>query len=89
MVVDVARYGRDKTVFNFFDGLESYTRISFSEQGTDKTIHQIRDFARDEQLPYSHILIDEDGVGGGVVDQLTSVKGLMGGVNSNPNPNGA
>ncbi len=22
LIVDVARYGRDKTVFNFFDGLE-------------------------------------------------------------------
>jgi hypothetical protein len=26
LIVDVARYGRDKTVFNFFDGLESYKR---------------------------------------------------------------
>jgi len=79
LVVDVARYGRDKTVFNFFDGLESYKRVSFTEQGTDKTIQQIRDFASEEKIPYSHILIDEDGVGGGVVDQLTGVKGFMGG----------
>jgi hypothetical protein len=28
------------------------------------------------KIPYSHILIDEDGLGGGVVDQLTGVKGL-------------
>jgi phage terminase large subunit len=33
LVVDVARYGRDKTVFNFWDGLESYKRVSYSEQG--------------------------------------------------------
>jgi phage terminase large subunit len=38
LIVDVARYGRDKTVFNFWDGLESYKRISYSEQGTDKTV---------------------------------------------------
>lgn len=36
--VDVARYGRDKTVFNFFDGLESYKREFYQEQGTDKTV---------------------------------------------------
>jgi phage terminase large subunit len=84
LIVDVARYGRDKTVFNFFDGLESTKRESFSEQGTDKTIQLIRDRAAEEKIPYSHILIDEDGVGGGVVDQLTGVKGFMGG--SSPVP---
>jgi hypothetical protein len=30
-------------------------------------------YARDDQVPYSHILIDEDGVGGGVVDQLQAI----------------
>ena len=73
-----------KTVFNFFDGLESYKRESFSEQGTDKIIQLIRDKAAEEKIPYSHILIDEDGIGGGVVDQLTGVKGFMGG--SSPVP---
>jgi phage terminase large subunit len=84
LIVDVARYGRDKTVFNFFEGLESVKRESFSEQGTDKTIQLIRDRAAEFKIPYSHILIDEDGVGGGVVDQLTGVKGFMGG--SSPVP---
>jgi hypothetical protein len=59
-------------------------RESFSQQGTDKTIRLIRDRAAEFQIPYSHILIDEDGVGGGVVDQLTGVNGFMGG--SSPIP---
>jgi phage terminase large subunit len=79
LVVDVARYGRDKTVFNYFDGLESYKRVSYSEQGTDRTIQLIRDAASTEKIPYSHIIVDEDGIGGGVVDQLTGIKGFMGG----------
>src|ERR1700710_1403045 len=79
LIVDVARYGRDKTVFNYWDGLESTKRESFSEQGTDKTIQLIKDRAAEKKIPYSHILIDEDGVGGGVVDQLQGVKGFMGG----------
>jgi hypothetical protein len=77
LTVDVARYGRDKTVLNFWDGLESYRRESYSEQGTDKTILLIREFASTERIPYSHILIDEDGVGGGVVDQMPGVKGFV------------
>jgi hypothetical protein len=77
LTVDVARYGRDKTVLNFWDGLESYRREQYSEQGTDKTIQLIRDFAATERIPYSHIIVDEDGVGGGVVDQMPGVKGFV------------
>lgn len=45
--------------------------------GAEKTIQLIRDYAASERIPYSHILIDEDGVGGGVVDQLSGVKGFV------------
>jgi hypothetical protein len=79
LTVDVARYGRDKTVFNVWEGLESTRREYYQEQGTDKTIQHIRDLAAAERIPCSHILIDEDGVGGGVVDQLTGVKGFTAG----------
>ena len=37
---------------------------------------QIKDLAAQERIPYSHIIIDEDGVGGGVVDHLQGVKGF-------------
>jgi len=76
LVVDVARMGRDSTVFSFWDGLELYDVQQFRKQGTDKTIQQIKDFAAAERIPFSHILIDEDGIGGGVVDQLFGVKGF-------------
>ena len=65
-------------------GLESVKRDYYQEQGTDKTIQLIRDAAATEKIPFSHILVDEDGVGGGVVDQLTGVKGFT--ANSTPLP---
>jgi len=77
MTVDVARYGGDKIVLNFWDGLESYRRDYYEKQGTDKTIQLIRDGAAQEQIPFSHIIIDEDGIGGGVIDQLQGVKGFV------------
>lgn len=77
LTVDVARYGRDKTVFNFWDGLESYRREAFAGIGTDKTEQLIKDFAAAERIPYSHIVVDEDGVGGGVVDHLSGIKGFI------------
>lgn len=77
LTVDVARYGRDKTVLNLWNGLESTRRQIYTGIGIDKTIQIIRDLATAEHIPYSHILVDEDGVGGGVVDQLKGVKGFI------------
>lgn len=82
LIVDVARKGRDSTVFNFFQGLESYRIDERQKQGTDQTEQQIRDFAIAEKIPYSHILVDEDGIGGGVVDHLKGIKGFT--ANSSP-----
>lgn len=82
MTVDVARFGEDKTVLTLWKGLESYKTIIRSKQGTNVTIGLVRDTARDERIPYSHIAIDEDGVGGGVVDGLSGVRGFI--ANSSP-----
>ncbi len=82
LTVDVARYGRDKTVMGYWDGL-SLVKVKISEkQGTDMTEEDIKMWARDEHVPYSHIIIDEDGIGGGVVDHLPGVKGFV--ANSTP-----
>jgi hypothetical protein len=87
LVVDVARLGRDTTVFNFFEGLQSYKRERFEKQSTATTIQKVKDYAAAERIPYSHILIDEDGIGGGVVDHLVGVKGFT--ANSTPIPTAA
>ncbi len=82
LTVDVARYGRDKTVLNVWEGLESVRREFYQEQGTDRTAQLIRDIAAAERIPYSHILVDEDGIGGGVVDQVSGIRGFT--ANSTP-----
>lgn len=87
LIVDVARLGRDSTVFAFWKGLELYRIETREKQGTDTTEQQAKDFAAQEHIPYSHILIDEDGIGGGVVDHLKGVKGFT--ANSTPIPTAA
>jgi phage terminase large subunit len=82
LVVDVARKGKDSTIFSFWNGLELYKLEEMQKQGTDKTEQQVKDFAASEHVPYSQILIDEDGIGGGVVDHLLGVKGFT--ANSSP-----
>jgi len=77
MSVDVARFGRDKTVISLWNGLECYKLIEYIKQGTDVTAQKIKDLAKKEQIPYSNIIIDEDGIGGGIVDNLKGVKGFV------------
>lgn len=84
LVVDVARLGRDSTVMSFWEGLELYKIEKYQKQDIEKTKQKIRDFAAIEKIPYSHILVDEDGVGGGVVDGLFGIKGFV--ANSTPIP---
>ena len=82
LIADVARYGSDKTVITLWKGRECYQLHTFIKQSIPTTAFKIRDFAAGENIPYSHILIDEDGVGGGVVDLLSGVKGFI--ANSTP-----
>lgn len=84
LIVDVARLGQDSTVYAFWDGLELYRIEQFHLQDTEVTKQKARDFASAEGIPYSHIIIDEDGIGGAVVDGMFGVKGFV--ANSSPLP---
>jgi hypothetical protein len=74
---DVARYGQDKTVIALWNGYECYRLVTYEKQGIDQTIERIKDFAATEGIPYSRCIVDEDGVGGGVVDGLRGIKGFV------------
>lgn len=78
MTVDVARQGRDTTVLAIWDGLELYDIGQYKKLATTSIEQKVRDCARIERIPFSHIIVDEDGVGGGVVDHLVGVKGFTG-----------
>ena len=82
MICDVARFGGDKIVLGTFKGLELYSLGVYTYQGTDETIKKMRNEAVEEQVPFSNILADEDGIGGGVVDNMKGIKGFTG--NSTP-----
>lgn len=84
MMVDVARLGKDLTTFNFWDGLELYKVVEYEKQTILQTIERAKDLAAKERIPFSNIMIDEDGVGGGVVDGMFGVKGFV--ANSRPLP---
>ena len=82
MVVDVARFGRDKAVIKIWKGLEVIFIKTIDKCGIDQLEIEIRSLASDYKIPFSHIIADEDGVGGGLVDNLRGIKGFVG--NSTP-----
>lgn len=77
LTVDVARYGDDKTVIIYWKGLY----VERMEVLTHSNLRQTREFIeqvlRSESIPRSCVVIDEDGVGGGLVDELIGVKGFV------------
>ena len=74
---DIARYGSDKVRIGLWSGLNLEKAFSFEEQGIDATTIFLKTLAQDEQVPYSHIVVDDDGVGGGVVDNMKGIKGFV------------
>lgn len=62
LIIDVAEDGGDKWVFSFWEGLEEYRREEYQMSSNDG-VNKIREFAAQEQIPYSNILVDAIGVG--------------------------
>jgi len=79
---DVARFGRDKIVVYCWRGLHCYRQYVFKKRGLEWQKDKLKEIARIESVPYSHIMIDEDGIGGGLVDGIEGVKGFV--ANSSP-----
>ena len=75
--VDVARHGVDKTVKYLWNGLKLYGVRIYGKQDTAITSSKLRIIASEEKIPYSRIVIDEDGIGGAVVDNCKGVKGFI------------
>lgn len=65
---DVARLGIDKTVICLWKGLTCVHIRTFNKQKIPQTARAILDLAEEYNVPLENIIVDEDGVGGGVVD---------------------
>lgn len=77
LIVDVARFGNDKTVVGYWEGLFCKKIFSYSKQSTKETVQKIESLSQNLEVKRSNVLVDEDGVGGGVVDNLQGCKGFV------------
>jgi len=84
---DVARFGTDKTVIIVWRDLFMYKVIEFEKKSTKETADFIKELSREEGVPVTNIIIDEDGVGGGVVDNIDGSVGFINNSRPQDHPN--
>jgi tetratricopeptide (TPR) repeat protein len=65
---DIARFGNDKTLIMVWSGFRVIEIHKLSHKATNEVASYIKHLAKKHSIPYSQIICDEDGVGGGVVD---------------------
>jgi PBSX family phage terminase large subunit len=70
MTIDVARKGKDKTVFRVWHGWLCIFRFSIDKSGIDLVVSKAKEFQVKYGIANSNTVADEDGVGGGVIDFL-------------------
>lgn len=78
ITADVARFGKDKTIIRVWHGLKVIERIVISGSKVTDTAAQIKATAIKHMVPMMRVIVDEDGIGGGVVDIL-SCRGFVAG----------
>ncbi|HEY4326372.1 MAG TPA: phage terminase large subunit [Mucilaginibacter sp.] len=67
---DVARFGNDKTIIIPWDGWKALTIRVYPRTKVTETADHIKKLKKEYGVLMSNVIVDEDGIGGGVVDIL-------------------
>ena len=70
LTIDVARKGKDKTVFRVWEGWVCTERYEMGISKVNEVVNKAKEIQSIHSIPNSKTIADEDGVGGGVVDYL-------------------
>ncbi len=70
LTIDVARKGKDKTVYRVWKGFTIIKRVQLGKSLINEVVDQAKELQREYKITNSNTIADEDGVGGGVVDYL-------------------
>lgn len=81
---DIARFGRDKTIIGLWRGMRLVEITTIGKNKVTEAAQIIKDLAFKYNISMKHVIVDDDGVGGGVTDILDCV-GFVN--NSRPMPN--
>ncbi len=67
---DIARFGKDKTVIIYWNGFRAEKVKVLDTNTITEAANEIRNIQRTEGVPLGNIIVDDDGIGGGVRDIL-------------------
>jgi phage terminase large subunit len=67
---DVARFGSDKTVIMYWEGLHLKKVRTLLKSAINDVVDEVKKLQQENQVPLRNIILDEDGVGGGAKDFL-------------------
>lgn len=84
LTIDIARYGRDLAVLMYWEGLQVKKVYTFERTSIDFLQRKAADICNEFHIPRSAVIADEDGVGGGFVDNF-KCKGFVGNSKAIPN----
>lgn len=70
IVADIARYGSDRAIITVWDGLKLIDYLTFKISSMIEIQNAINALRIKYSVQVSNIIVDEDGIGGGVVDNL-------------------
>jgi len=73
IIVDAARFGSDRALVCVFDELKLIDYKAYEISKTTDISNKIKDFQIKYRVPNSRTIVDSDGVGGGVVDEVGCV----------------
>jgi phage terminase large subunit len=71
ITADIARYGADRSVIGIWNGFRCEQVIIKSKENVKQIADLIKGLATVKGIPMSRIVVDSDGVGGGVADILS------------------
>lgn len=85
LTVDVARFGKDNSTIYEWDGWLITDRHVLTKKRTTEVAAFVKTITDAKKIPMSQVIVDDDGVGGGVVDILRC-KGFVNGSSALENP---
>ena len=78
ITADIARFGGDKTVIIVWDNWRVIEIVSLGMSSIPQSVEAVQSLMHKYSVPLSNVVVDEDGVGGGVKDVLMC-KGFVNG----------
>ena len=78
ITADIARMGDDRTVIVVWNNLHAEKFVVLKHKPINEVVDTINDLIKNHSVRLSNVLVDEDGIGGGVVDFIRC-KGFLNG----------